>query len=163
MRLGYPYPPRNDHISNQIAISADPSRRVLAIILCKIQTGHKIKNPKSKIQNPKSKIQDPKSKIQMAAFNRLGLPQKEWILRQSKIQNPKSKIQDPKSKIQNPKSKIENPRSKWPRLTVWGCHKMNGYYDNPKSKIQNPRSKIQNPKQHSLLEKTCCLCAGDCG
>ena len=74
----------------------------------------KIKNPKSKIQDPKSKIQNPKSKIQNPKSKRprLGLPQKEWILRQSKIQNPKSKIQNPKSKIQDPKSKIQNPGSK---------------------------------------------------
>ena len=87
--------------------SADPNLRVVAIILCKIQTVHNIQNPKSEIQNPKPKIQDPKSKIQ----------------------NPRSKIQDPKSKIQtaalgaatkrmdtttiqNPKSKIQNPKSK---------------------------------------------------
>ena len=85
----------------------------------------KIRNPKSKIQNPRSQIQNPKSKRP-----RLGLPQKERILRQSKIQNPKSKIRNPKSKIQNPKSKIQNPKSK---------------IQNPKSKIQNPNSKIQNP------------------
>ena len=53
--------------------SADPSRRVVAIILCKIQTVANIQNPRSKIQNPKSKRP------------RLGLPQKERILRQSKI------------------------------------------------------------------------------
>ena len=124
-------------------LSADPSRRVVAIILCKIQTCRKIQNPKSKIQNPKSKIQDPKSKIQNP---------------RSKIQNPKSKIQNPKSKrprlgpphkerilrqskIQNPRSKIQNPNGR-----VWGRHIKNGYYDNPKSKIQNPKSKIQNPR-----------------
>ena len=77
--------------------SADPSRRVVAIILCKIQTVPKIQNPKSKIQNPKSKIQNPKSKIQDP---------------KSKIQNPKSKIQNPKSKIQTPRSKIQTPKSK---------------------------------------------------
>ena len=74
--------------------SADPSRRVVAIILCKIQTCRKIQNPKSEIQNPKSKIQDPKSKIQNPRSKiqnpkykrpRLGLPHKERILRQSKI------------------------------------------------------------------------------
>ena len=114
-------------------LSADPSRRVVAIILCKIQTVPKIQNPKSeirnpkskiqdpksKIQNPKSKIQDPKSKIQTAAF---GAATKRTDT--TTIQNPKSKIQGPKSKIQNPKSKIQNP----------------------KSKIQDPKSKLQNPK-----------------
>ena len=74
--------------------------------------------PKSKILNPESEIQNPKSKRP-----RLGLPQKERILRQSKIQDPKSKIRNRKSKIQNPRSKIQNP----------------------KSKLQNPNSKIQNP------------------
>ena len=74
--------------------SADPSRRVVAIILCKIQAVPKIQNQKSKIQNPNSKIQTPNSKIQ----------------------DPKSKIQDPKSKIQAPKSEIQNPKSKRPRL-----------------------------------------------
>ncbi len=68
--------------------SADPSRRVVEVTLCKIQTFHKIQNPKSKIQNAESKRP------------RLGLPQKERILPQSKIQNPRSKIQDPKTKIQ---------------------------------------------------------------
>ena len=74
----------------------------------------KIQNPKSKIQNPRSKIQDPKSKIQNPKSKRprLGLPQKERILRQSKIQNPRSKIQNAKSQIRNPKSKIKNRKSK---------------------------------------------------
>ena len=120
--------------------SADPSRRVVAIILCKIQTVPKIQNPKSEIQNPKSKIQNPRSKIQN--------PKSKIQNPRSTIQNPKSKIQtaafgaatkrtdtttiqNPKSKIQNPKSKIRNPKSK---------------IQNPKSKIQNPNSKIQNPK-----------------
>ena len=100
----------------------------------------KIQNPKSEIQNPKSKIQDPKSKIQNPKSKRprLGLPQKERILRQSKIQNPKSKIQDPKSKIQDPKSKIQSPKSK--------IQNPKSKIEDPKSKIQNPRSKIQNPK-----------------
>ena len=93
----------------------------------------KIQNQKSKIQNPRSKIQNPKSKIQNPKSKRprLGLPQKERIPRQSKIQNPKSKIRNPKSKIQNPRSKIQNPKSQ---------------IQNPKSKIQNPKSKIQTPK-----------------
>ena len=94
--------------------SADPSRRVVAIVLCKIQTVPKIQNPKSEIQNPKSKVQNPKSKIQ----------------------NPKSKIQNPKSKIQNPKSKIQTAAfgaatKRMDTKTI----------QNPKSKIQNPKSK----------------------
>ena len=68
----------------------------------------------------------------------MGLPQKERILRQSKIQNPKSKIQNPKSKIQNPKSEIQNQKSK--------IQNPKSKIQNPKSKIQNPKSKIQNPK-----------------
>ena len=100
-------------LHNTYILSADPSRRVVAIILCKIQTCRKIQNPKSEIQNPKSKIQDPKSKIQ----------------------NPKSKIQDPRSKIQNPKSKIQNPKSKRPRLGL--PHKERILRQ---SKIQNPKS-----------------------
>ena len=104
--------------------SADPSRRVVAITSCKIQTVYKIQTPKSKrprfglpqqerilrqskIQTPNSKIRNPKSKRP-----RLGLPQKERKLRQSKIPNPKSKIQNPRSKIQNQKSEIQNPNSK---------------------------------------------------
>ena len=79
-----------------------------------------MQNP-SRSENPKSKIQDPKSKRP-----RLGLPQKERILRQSKIQNPRSKMQNPKSQIRNPKSKIQNLKSK---------------IQDPKSKLQ-----IQTPK-----------------
>ena len=129
------------------SISADPSRRVVAIVLCKIQTvakiqnpkseiqnpKSKIQNPKSKIQNPKSKIQDPKSKIQNPAFGAATKRTDTTTIQnpKSKIRNPKSKIQNPRSKIQNPKSKIQNPKSK---------------IQNPKSKIQDPKSKIQNPK-----------------
>ena len=121
----------------QLRKSADPSRRVVAIILCKIQTlaqnpKSKIQNPKSKIQNPRSKIRNPKSKIQTAAF---GAATKRTDTR--KFQNPKSKIRNPKSKIQDPKSKIQNPKSKTQDPT---CK-----IQKPKSKIQNPKSKIQNP------------------
>ena len=86
--------------------SADPSRRVVAIILCKIQTVPKIQNPKSEIQNPKSKIQNPKSKIQNPNGRVWGCHKKNGY-----YDNPKSKIQDPKSKIQDPRSKIQNPKS----------------------------------------------------
>ena len=141
--------------------SADPSRRVVAIILCKIQTVAKIQNPKSEIQNPKSKIQnpkckiqdprskiqDPKSKIQNPNGRVWGCHKKNGYYDnpKSKIQNPKSEIQNPKSKIQNPKSKIQNPKSKIqnPKSKI---QDPKSKIQDPKSKIQNPKSKIQNPK-----------------
>ena len=144
-----------------LTFAADPSRRVVAIILCKIQTVRKIQNPKSKIQNPRSKIQNPKSKIQNPK-SKIQNPRSKIQNPKSKIQtaafgaatkrtdtttiqNPKSKIQDPRSKIQNPKSKIQNPKSKVqnPRSKI---QNPKSKIQNPKSKIQNPRSKIQNPK-----------------
>ena len=80
-----------------------------------------------------AKIRNPKSKRL-----RLGLPQKEWILRQSKLQNPRSKIQIPKSNIQNPNTKIQDPKSK---------------LQDPKSKIQTPKSKRpNNPFDFWILE-----------
>ena len=127
-------------------ISADPNRRVVAILFCKIQTAHIFQDPKSKIQepkirNPKSMIQEPKIsnpklKIQPGAID---LPHKERILPQSQIPNPKSKTQDPTSKIQNPRSKTQNPTSKT---------------QNPKSEIQNPRPKIQNPRSKTQNPKS---------
>ena len=135
--------------SLMVCISADPSRRVVAIILCKIQTFRKIQNPKSKIQNPKSKIQNPKSKIQNPK-SKIQDPKSEIKNPKSKIQNPRSKIQNPESKIQNPRSKIQNPnpKSKRPRLGLPQEERIlrQSKIQNPKSEIQNPKSKIQDPK-----------------
>ena len=78
---------------SQQTLSADPSRRVVAIILCKIQTVPKIQNPRSKIQTAACG----------AATKRMDT---------KTIQNPKFKIQNPKSKIQNPRSKLQTPKSK---------------------------------------------------
>ena len=58
----------------ETAKSADPSHCVVVIILCKIQTVHKLQNPKSK---------------QL----RLRLPHKEGRLKQSKIRNSESRLQ----------------------------------------------------------------------
>ena len=71
------------------SLSADPSRRVVAIILCKIQIVPKIQNPRSKIQTAAfgaatkkmdtTTIQNPRSKTKGFGFGRLGWGRRRWL------------------------------------------------------------------------------------